>query len=42
MPVAVIAKYCGFNDASYFGKVFKEKMGISPRKYRLTYSKVKK
>ncbi len=42
ISIASIASYCGFNDASYFGKVFKEKMGISPRKYRLTYSKVKK
>ncbi len=25
---------CGFNSASYFGKVFREKNGVSPQKYR--------
>ena len=25
---------CGFNSASYFGKVFREHHGISPKKYR--------
>lgn len=42
IPISKIAKFCGFSDASYFGKVFKEEMGISPRKYRMTYSEVKK
>ena len=29
-----IALECGFENASYFGKVFKEKTGFSPLKYR--------
>lgn len=42
MPISRIAKFCGFSDASYFGKVFKEEMGLSPRKYRMTYSEMKR
>ena len=29
-----ISSSCGFNSASYFGKVFREHHGISPKKYR--------
>ncbi len=34
MSVTQIAYECGFNDCSYFCKVFKEKRNISPKKYR--------
>ncbi len=29
-----IAELCGFNSPSYFGKVFRERCGTSPKKYR--------
>ncbi len=31
--VTQIAFQCGFNDSSYFARVFKKKMGISPSQY---------
>lgn len=34
LPVEEIALRVGFSDASYFQKVFKKKLGISPSKYR--------
>lgn len=34
LPITEIAKQCGFTYAYYFSKVFKERMGILPGKYR--------
>ena len=31
-----VAGLCGFDDQSYFTKVFKKATGISPKKYRDT------
>ena len=36
MPIATIAQQCGFCDASYFTKVFRENTGVSPRNYRMS------
>lgn len=33
-PIYTIAKEIGFNDPSYFSKVFKKKTGLSPSEYR--------
>ena len=33
-----IAEIIGYNDLSYFYKVFKKKMGITPREYRIKYN----
>ncbi len=33
-PLAEIAHLCGFRSPSYFGKVFREKCGIPPGKFR--------
>ena len=33
-PVGEIAGLCGFDDASYFAKLFRRHMGCSPRRYR--------
>ena len=33
-PVSVIAGACGFTSDSYFGKVFREMFGCTPREYR--------
>ena len=33
-PVSAIAENCGFNQQSYFGKCFREKMGCTPSQYR--------
>ena len=33
-PIADIADNCGFTDASYFAKIFKAQVGISPKDYR--------
>ena len=35
-----IADGVGFSNQSYFGKVFKKNVGVSPRLYRLQYSTV--
>ena len=35
LPVSQIAGLCGFGQPSYFGKCFREKMGCSPREYRM-------
>lgn len=34
IPVSDICYSCGFNHSSYYGKLFKEKFGISPSAYR--------
>lgn len=34
IPIVDIASLCGFEDQSYFTKVFKKQLGISPKKYR--------
>ncbi len=33
-PIAVIGQLCGFENASYFGKIFRENVGCSPGEYR--------
>jgi AraC family transcriptional regulator, melibiose operon regulatory protein len=33
-PISDLAASVGFNDVSYFGKVFRQQMGCSPRDYR--------
>lgn len=33
-PILEIAMNCGFCSSSYFGKIFKERMGVTPREYR--------
>ena len=39
MTIGVIAEKCGFISDSYFGKMFKETMGCSPRDYRKQHNK---
>ena len=34
IPVKEICKMCGFESPSYFGKIFREETGCSPKKYR--------
>ena len=34
LPVARVAEACGLGDASYFGKCFRRKTGLSPSQYR--------
>ncbi len=33
-PLKLIAKYTGFRDQSYFGKVFKKLVAMTPEEYR--------
>ncbi len=33
--ISEISYLCGFNSPSYFGKVFRERIGLSPQKYRM-------
>lgn len=33
-PVSQVAEACGLGDASYFGKLFRRKTGLSPTQYR--------
>lgn len=37
-PIAQIGALCGFEDQSYFTRVFKQQTGLSPKKYRQTQS----
>ncbi|MBK9734240.1 MAG: response regulator [Saprospiraceae bacterium] len=32
--IANVSSICGFNDASYFGKVFRQEYGVTPQAYR--------
>jgi len=34
LSITEVGEACGFNDSSYFGKLFKNTYGISPKKYR--------
>ena len=38
LPVKEIAKKCGFNDASNFGRTFRKETGCAPQKYRQTHT----
>ncbi|MNJ03440.1 Xylose operon regulatory protein [compost metagenome] len=35
LPVQEIGRCCGFDSPSYFGKVFREYMSMTPKEYRL-------
>ncbi|MCF0121290.1 MAG: AraC family transcriptional regulator [Oscillospiraceae bacterium] len=37
VSLAVIAGQCGFKDQSYFTKVFKKEVGVSPKRFRTSY-----
>lgn len=39
LSLTEIAYDCGFNDTSYFTKVFKKYNGMSPREYKKLYFK---
>jgi AraC-like DNA-binding protein len=34
LPVATVASRCGFNDATYFSRVFKAAVGVTPGDFR--------
>lgn len=38
IPIALVGSLCGFEDQSYFTRVFKQQTGLSPKKYRQTES----
>ena len=33
LPIAEVARQCGFDDASHFARVFKKETGLTPRQY---------
>jgi len=33
-PISNIAMECGFSDAGYFSRVFKQEMGVTPNEWR--------
>ena len=39
MRVAEVAQRCGFSDSAYFCKVFKDEIGMTPKKYQNKYMK---
>lgn len=42
LTIKQIGNFCGFNTMSYFAKIFKRELGISPSKYRNLYIFYKK
>jgi len=40
-PIADIAFSCGFSHQSHLGAVFKDRLGLSPRQYRVSRSRVR-
>lgn len=40
MNIEEIAQACGFSDACYFRRVFRQSKGMSPRKFRQLYTRV--
>jgi AraC-like DNA-binding protein len=36
--ISEIAYQCGFNNLSYFNKIFKEKKKVGPKQYRKNYT----
>jgi AraC-like DNA-binding protein len=34
LPLKVVAERCGFADANYFGKAFRQHTGVSPGAFR--------
>ena len=36
-----ISTECGFNNISYFNKLFKEKFNLTPKEYRRKYNEIK-
>ena len=38
LPLSTVATSCGFNDYSNFLRIFKKRMGISPRAYQKQFS----
>ena len=39
LPVGEIAQKCGFCSSSYFGRIFREKTGLTPNQYRRQHGK---
>ena len=39
IPIAEIGAMCGFEDQSYFSRVFRQRTGLSPKKYRNDFQK---
>ncbi|WP_435170608.1 response regulator transcription factor [Paenibacillus glycanilyticus] len=42
LPISEIALICGFNDEAYFSRLFRDKIGISPTKWRRMQFKTEK
>ena len=42
MPCSVIAKIVGFDDANYFSRIFKKRIGFSPQQYRTSIVELNK
>lgn len=36
-PILEIAMECGYNNISYFNRVFKDRLGVTPKEYRRTH-----
>lgn len=39
-PITLVSERCGFATNSYFSKVFKDKMGMTPREYRKEHDRM--
>ena len=42
MPCSMISKIVGFDDANYFSRIFKKRIGFSPQQYRTSIVELNK
>ena len=42
LPVEAIANEVGYEDASFFGRLFRRKVGLTPAQYRRRFSTLRK
>ena len=42
LPVEAVANDVGYEDASFFGRLFRRKVGLTPAQYRLRFGSLRR
>jgi transcriptional regulator GlxA family with amidase domain len=42
LPVEAVANEVGYEDASFFGRLFRRKVGLTPAQYRIRFSALRR